>query len=117
MGWGKQQSSSPWKEHSIFETWEVSTKSLHPESSIHTAKTLCLKKKNYQLLLRGMWPHLYHRTRGFFSDWKGPQTLSKPDMQISTGLEAQNLRESICGHIRILIEIESMTHGIQTAFL
>lgn len=37
------------------------------------------------------------------------QTLSKPDMQISRGLEAQSLRESICGHIRILIEIESMT--------
>ena len=32
-------------------------------------------------------------------------------MQISTGLEAQSLRESICDHIRILIEIESMTHS------
>lgn len=88
---------------------------LPPPSPVSTRQST-VKTKGQQLSAGGMWSHLYVRIQGFFAGWKGLQTLSKPDMQISTGLEAQSLRESICGHIRILTEIESMTHSRKAAF-
>lgn len=114
---GKVNSEFILKEPVIFVAWWVNMNCfqhwvLPPHSKSRVAK-------GKEPLSLGRWnvSHVHSRIRGFFSDWKVPQTLSKPDVQISTGLEAQSLREIICGHIRILIEIESMTHGIKTSSL